>query len=215
MRAALSLLLLAGCASPNLYTAARPLGAGRVQHALALEGTAAVTPVEAAILPSAPTYQLGVGLHERVDLMVRLVNLTGLGVDTLVSLHQGTVDVALVPGLRGAWLPFTAGRPGALTGHLPLVLGIHLGPRVQVLTSAGVGFTAALGDSVSAGATSEALPESLGASSRGFFMRAGLGLRLTLGERFTLQPEVSALFSPESGRLTLVPGLAFVFGAGG
>lgn len=207
------LVAFAGCASPNLYTSARPLGAGRVQHAIALEGVGAVTPNGAAILPAAPTYQLRVGLAERVDLLARVSNVSGLGVDGLISLARGTIDVAVVPGVRGSWLPFSAGTPGALTAHLPVLVAWNLSPRVVLLGTAGVGFTASLGPSASAGRTSEVLDESAGASSRGFFLRAGLGARFWLGPKFALHPEVTMLVTPATGRVAFVPGLGFVFGS--
>lgn len=213
MRARLVLLaLLAGCAGPNLYVSARPLGAGRVQHALAVEGVGAVTPGGAAMLPAAPTYQLRIGLSERVDLLARVSNLSALGVDGLFSLHRGSIDVALVPGVRGSWLPFSAGTPAAVTTHLPLLVAVHLSSRVTVVGTAGAGFTASLGRSASAGRTSEVLDEAAGASSRGVFLRSGLGARFWLGPRFALHPEITLQFTPSTGRVTLIPGLGFVFG---
>lgn len=213
MRALALTLCLAGCASPNLYVSPRPLGAGKVQHAIALEALGGVTPHGAAILPTAPTWQLRIGLSERVDLMARLVNLSGLGIDTLISLYQGPVDVALVPGVRGTWLPFTAGRPGLVSGHLPVLLGVRLGERVSLTGTLGAGFTATLGDSVSAVETAKALAEDDGASSRGVFARGGLGVRIRVAKGLVLHPEVTALWVPETGRVTLSGGVGFVFGA--
>jgi hypothetical protein len=206
-------LSLGACASPNLYVSARPLGPGVIQHTIAIEGLAAATPTGAAILPTAPTWQVRVGVARRFDLMARLVNLSGLGLDGLISLHEGALDVALVPGVRGAWLPFSAGRPGVLSGHLPLLLGVHLGDRTTLMVSVGGGFLATLGDSASAEATSKVLPESAEASSQGFFVRGGLGLRWRVSQGLILHPEVTMLYTPATRRTSLSGGVGFTFGA--
>lgn len=203
---------LAACASPNLYISARPLGAGMIQHAIALEGLGAVTPSGSALVPTAPTWQVRVGLGPRVDLMGRLANLSGLGLDVLVSLYEGPVDVAVVPGVRGAYLPFSAGRPGMVSGHLPLLVAVHLDDRWTLVATAGGGFLAALGGSASAVGTSLALAENTEASSQGFFVRAGLGVRWRVTQGLILHPEVTVLFSPATGRTAIVGGVGLVFG---
>ncbi len=203
---------LLGCASPNLYVSARPLGRGVVQHTIALEGLGAVTPAGAAVVPTAPTWQVRVGLGDRVDILGRLVNLSGLGMDVLVSLYQGPVDLAVVPGLRGTYLPFSAGRPGMLSTHLPLLMAVHLTDRWTLLATAGGGVATALGRSASAEQTSLALAENTESSSQGFFLRGGLGVRWRVTQGLLLHPEVTVLVTPASGRATIVGGIGVVFG---
>jgi len=205
-------LALVSCASPNLYVSARPLGRGVVQHTIALEGLGAVAPSGAAVIPTAPSWQVRVGVAQRVDLMARLVNLSGLGLDALISLAQGPVDLAIVPGVRGAYLPFSAGRPGMLAAQLPLLIGVRLADRWSLLVTAGGGVVVGLGPSASAPVTARAAAESPDASTQGFFVRGGLGLRWRVSEGLVLHPELTALFTPASGRTALVGGLGFVFG---
>lgn len=215
IRAALALSFaacsLAACASPNLYATARALRPGQVQHTVALEGVAAVHP-EAAILPSLPTYQLRVGIARGADVGVRIANGTSVGVDTRVELARGAVDVAVVPGLQGTYLPFSSGPPTILYGHVPVVVAVHPSPRIDVLFSGGVTWGATLGRAVIHTDTVQA-PIARNATDAGASLRLGVGLAARVHPRLRLFPEVTALVAPETGRTTLTAGFGFQWGA--
>lgn len=61
--------------------------------------------------------------------------------------------------------------------------------------------------------TSKALVEERGATSRGVFARGGLGVRVRVTRGLVLHPEVTALYLPQTGRLSLTAGVGLVFGA--
>jgi len=212
MRRLLCAALLAGCANPNLYATARTLPRGAVQHTLAIEGVGAITSAGSAYLPTLPTYQLRVGVARRVDVGVRLANLTSLGVDGRVALLRGTVDVAIAPGLQGAWAPFSAGSPGLVYGQVPVLVGLHPHRRVTVVLSAGAGFGWVIGESDSLANTARAEAHR-DATDAGWVMRAGIGAQLRVTPRFALHPEVTALVTPDTGRTVLFTGVGLQWGA--
>ncbi|MBL8680094.1 MAG: hypothetical protein JNK05_13045 [Myxococcales bacterium] len=202
---------VSACASPNLYATARALRRGQVQHTVALEGVGAVYP-EAAYLPSLPTYQLRVGVAERTDIGVRIANATSLGVDARVELVRGAVDVAVVPGLQGTYVPFSGGPPGLLYGHVPIVVALHPSDRATLVLTGGVTWGVTLGRAA-VHSNTVSMPVARDATDSGVALRVGVALAARVHPRLRLFPEVTALVTPETGRTTLTTGFGFQWGA--
>src|SRR5688572_21795548 len=85
---------LVGCTSPNTYATARTLAPGDVTHTVAVEGIAYHGSPGTGALPLLPTYVLRVGVIERVDVGVRVGNMTELGADVKVNFLRGPLDLA-------------------------------------------------------------------------------------------------------------------------
>lgn len=220
-----------GCASPNLYTTPRAIAKGKNAFVVAPELVAlsyrerpgAPRAQVARAAPAVPVIAAREAITDRVDVGLRLANVTSLGVDAKVELLRGPVlDVAITPSAMLLRPPpilpgdgaisldtkqqFLAG--GASFG-LPLLVGINLG-RVTLLTSPGIGHGLAylrIVDTEQPTALRAALFDT------GLLLRLGLGLQARITDRFALQPEMTALRSVRSdGPLQVSLGLAMIFG---
>lgn len=215
---------LLGCPNPNTYGTPRTTPAGKLQHTIAAEvlhetatystrAPGAVTTFRETAkgtLPLLPTYQLRVGLAERVDVGARLSNVGGLGTDVKWNfVRSELVDLAIDPGLQArtvlAWNQGTPG--GALLVNLPLMVGLNLARTVTVVFLGGPAAGLA-----TRGRT--AGPRVLDEAPRGPAVHAGLGVQLRASRGFALHPEIGAMrFFSSTEDLVVVFGVGFTFGS--
>ncbi len=194
---------LAGCPSPNVYGTARTLPAGQMQHTAAIEfiGVKPSTG-EGLFLPTAPTYQLRLGVTDRVDMGFRLGNLSTLGFDTKINLVRGAFDLAIDPGLQGMYLAVGSSGGGLVYFNLPVILGFNLSQSFSIIATPGIAYALGFGYS----STSSEY------NSDGFAARLGLGANIRVSRSFALQPEVTALYFPASEGVIFSAGFGFSFG---
>lgn len=223
--------LLAGCPNPNMYQTPRTTPAGRFQHAIALEavrlsadvpttgptdpqtGQPTVTTKEESVtLPMAPSYQMRIGLHDQVDLGLRIANLSSAGADVKWNfLRTETFDLAVDPGIQGTYFSVGSGNAESSTtliyGHFPIIMGINVSESVTIVPTVGATFT-----SVDAALSADGR-EAIVTSGDGLSLRGSLGLQFRVTKRFALFPEVTAMrFFNDAGNLYLVGGLGFNIG---
>jgi hypothetical protein len=219
----LAATMLLGCPNPNTYGTPRTTPAGKLQHTLAAEvlhetatfstrdpGGMVSRETATETVPLLPTYQLRVGLAERVDIGVRLSNVGGLGADVKWNfVRSELVDLAVDPKLHAhTVLVWNRARPGgAVYVHLPLMLGLNLARTVTVVAVGGPAAGLATGQRTGG-------PRVLDDAARGVALHAGLGAQLRASRGFALHPEVGAMrFFSSTEDLVVVVGLGFTFGA--
>jgi hypothetical protein len=216
---------LMGCPNPNTYGTPRTTPAGQVAHTLAIEGihirgdarttqtsgssSTVITESKGYTFPMFPTYQLRVGLHDRVDLGFRVANLDSLGLDVKINfIKSQTFDLAFDPGIQAFYLASGDASVGVFYGHLPILAGINLGDNVTLVGSPGivlVGVTAS--NTASSGSSSIT-------SASGVLGRFGLGLNVRTSRRFAVHPEITAMKAfNDTGGLIIVFGIGLNFGA--
>lgn len=215
-------LLATGCPNPNTYGTPRTTPVGRVQHTIAAEGLAyrIQDPPQqggervSGGFPTFPTYQLRVGVADRVDIGARIMSFSSIGADVKWNfLKTDAFDMAIVPGFQVFHISgTTAGTSSGYTqfyGNAPLVLGINLAEEVSVVPTLGVtyGYNSA---------TVVSDNKSAAASIDGLILRAGLGFNFRVVPRFALHPEVTMLQfmngDDESKVRLFIFGLGFNFG---
>lgn len=192
-------LLATGCPNPNTYGTPRTTPVGRVQHTVAAEGISYKlkdSPQDGGetatgSFPTFPTYQLRVGVADRVDIGARISNLSSVGADVKWNfLRTEGFDMAIVPGFQVFHIGgSTAGTTSGYTqfyGNLPLVLGVNLAESISIVPTAGVtyGYNSA---------TTVTDDSSAAASIDGLIVRAGLGLNFRISPKFAMHPEVTML----------------------
>jgi hypothetical protein len=200
--------LTLGCVSQGFYTSPRTLPPGRLQHNGYVEfvarsgeaGPVGIFPVP--IVGYAARY----GLSRGIEGGVRINALGTLGVDAKLQLVRSRgFDLALDPLLVSSW---TVGNL-----HLPLVAGLNLSPRVQVLLGArfsyGIELLAGTGVISSANPCN---PSGADLAVRdialcGPGVGALLGLRLVVGD-LALQPEYTVSRTLENPTVTFVHSFA-------
>jgi hypothetical protein len=195
---------LLGCPSPNTYGTPRTVAPGEISHTVAVEGIHVAD--SNMTLPTLPTVQLRVGLADRVDLGVRVSNLSSVGADVKWNfVRSRSFDLAVDPGLQAGLFPVpsSSARDSLLFiayGHVPLIAGINFSESASLVVSGGAIFA-------SAGRGSSSNDAGSGA-------RAGIGLNLRPSKKFAIQPEITALrFFNETPGLVVVFGVGFNFGA--
>jgi len=215
-------VLATGCPNPNTYGTPRTTPAGRVQHPVAAEGISyrlKDPPQEGGetatgTFPTFPTYQLRVGVADRVDIGARIMNLTSVGADVKWNfLRSEAFDMAIVPGFQVFHISGTsAGTTSGYTqfyGNVPLVLGVNLGDAVTIVPTMGVtyGYNSA---------TAVNDESSAAASIDGLILRGGLGFNFRISPKFAMQPELTMLQflnDDNEGQVRLfIFGLGFNFG---
>jgi len=208
-----TVFVLAGCPSPNVYGTGRTIPVGQFQHTVAVEGIGVSAGGAGAYLPTLPTYQFRVGVHDRIDIGARLANLTSLGADAKFNFLRGTLDLAVVPGFTAFYATGSAASggtsatssAGVFYGNLPLIVGINAGEMATILLTPGVG--------VAATTSSTGGPSTSAASATGFYARMGLGVNVHFDSGFAVHPEVTFLYFPNGGAIVYSTGVAFQFGA--
>jgi hypothetical protein len=210
-------LALGGCPSINTYGTPRTIPIGRIQHTLAVDtigfmspsrsvttATGTTTTSDARFYPNAPTYQLRYGLTDRVDLGFRLGNLTSPGIDAKFNLVRGAFDLTIMPGAQAVYVTLIDDLSlGVVYLHLPVILGFNLSRGFSLVATPGISGAFVFAGSSSGSST----------NGSGFAARLGLGANIRVTEGFTIHPEVTALYFPESGGVIYTPSVAFSFGA--
>src|SRR5262245_25499766 len=100
-------LFCTGCPSPNIYGPPRTTPPGEVSHAFAAEGVGfSLTDHETGtrvkfFSPTAPSYNLRVGLVERLDFGFRVAQFSSLGADLKWNFVKSeTLDLAIDPSIQ-------------------------------------------------------------------------------------------------------------------
>jgi hypothetical protein len=209
-----------GCPNPNTYGTPRTTPSGKVAHTLALEGMhlrgdtkstsggRTVTETKSYTFPMFPTYQLRVGLHDRVDLGFRVANLSSLGLDVKINFLKSTsFDMAFDPGAQAFYIATDSGSFGVFYGHLPILLGLNLSENVTLVGSPGIVLVGATASSTSGGSDSIT-------SAGGVLGRFGIALNARTSRKFAIQPEITGMKQfNDVGGLIIVFGFGLNFGA--
>ncbi len=218
---------LSGCPNPNVYGTPRTTPVGKVSHTVAAEAfgiafdsetidpnTGEVTKERVtATVPMPPTYQIRVGVADRVDVAGRISNMSSIGGDVKWNFYRTPAfDAAIAPGFQWFSVSTSAGDSSASTNVVyvngPLLLGLNVSEEVSFVLTPGV--TYSISDTVV-----DADDASSGATAHGIWGRAGFGINFRLTEGFAMQPEVTLmknLSDDEVGSLLYVMGLGFNFG---
>lgn len=214
--APLAFVTLTGCPNPNTYGTPRTIAAGKVQVVASLEGvglsdtqtTGTGNQTYTFYAPTLPSVGVRVGVADSVDLGFRFSNLTSLGVDGKFNfLRTPAFDMAVDPGVQGAYLSANGDNFGLFYFNLPLLLGINFSRALTLVLTPGFTYLVATAD-VNASGTSAAV-----VSASAPLARLGVGLNIRIGPRFALQPEVTALRGFDSEEPTYWNfGLGFVIG---
>jgi len=140
-------------------------------------------------IPPSMVYIVRRGLSNRVDLGVQVSETPQLDLK-INAVRAEYFDLALGPALSAMFL---AGA--GISGTLPVIIGLNLGPRVTLVAQGGAGFI------TNTGVT--------------FYLFFGGGLQIRATEWLAIQPEVSAqLYEWSYGPDPVVNvGLGFGFGA--
>jgi hypothetical protein len=220
------MLGLAACANPNLYAVPRTVEKNRLEFVVAPEvtGFGGSQPGESAseferLVPALPTVGVRYGLSDHVDIGGRLSNLLTTSGDIKWNpIRSPFLDLAIAPGVQ-FYSVFGVGedadledlsedsRPVFIT-HLPLLVGINLSRSFILVPTVGLSY-----------AFAKAPPSSASDIERsqviqGAFLRAGLGIDLTLVEHLAVHPEFTVMrgFTEMDGYMLFMGGVGFVFG---
>lgn len=211
-------LLFGGCANPLGYTTPRTVPPGQVVQIASIEAYDFRTGDSSLLVPSAPSYQLRLGVVERVDVGFRLSNFSGLGLDLKYNFHQSELfDVALDPSVQRLGIVALVfwgdaelrDEPpaDAFAFDLPLLAGINLKPELSLVLRAGFLYITDARDSEE---DYDWLPD----DSPWRLVHAGAGLDVRLTPRFAVHPAVSMLVDATNGELRgVVGGIGFAFGS--
>jgi len=225
---------LCGCPHPSTYGTPRTTPPGKIAHTVALEGfnisgntttvksngaggTSTSTERQSFTLPTFPTYQIRVGLGDRLDIGGKVANLSSLGLDLKWNfLKSRSFDMAIDPGaqffaISGSTGSSSTGANETSTvfifyGHMPVLLGFNLSEDVTIVLSPGAVLSA--GSARTSGGDRDALT-----TSTGLWGRLGLGFNFRMSKGFALHPEVTAMRQFQDNEVMMVLfGLGFNFG---
>jgi hypothetical protein len=196
---------LTGCPNPNLYGTTKTVAPGRVQHTVAIEAIGATSGTASGTLPTLPTYEARIGLAERVDLGLRVANITSLQLNSRIRFLDGTVSMATQPSLTGTRV--SAGDATATIGYLdvPLIVALKASESLTLVASPGAGVAFSTAD-VSG-------DHKYAAQGNAGYARFGVGLNVRVSEGFALHPEVTAMKFADSSAVLFTPGLGLQFGS--
>lgn len=224
-------LLLPGCPNPQTYGTPRTVAKGKVTHTVAVEGlyvggeaTTTLTTVDPTTgdttteertedisigTPTLPTYQIRIGASDRVDVGIKVANLSSLGADVKLNPIRGKFDLAVDPGLQWFGVTINESTSNVFYLHLPVLLGLNLTPDFSVVATPGLLYSVAAG-SVEGGNTdgSDAVFQSDGLAAR-----LGLGFDIRISPSFALHPEATAIRGLTGG-FGDTQGTIVVFGLG-
>jgi len=210
-------LLLPGCPNPLGYTTPRTVEPGKVVQIASLEAYDLRVGQSSLLVPSAPSYQVRLGVVERVDVGLRLSNFSGLGVDLKLAFYQSEgLDLALDPAMQrlGVVALLFWGDPelrddppaDAFSFDLPLLAGINLQPELSVVLRGGFLFVTEAGDA-------EERYDWLPRDTPWRLVHAGAGVDFRLSPRFAVHPAFSVLVDVGNAEVRgIVGGLGFAFG---
>ena len=201
--------LTTGCPSPSIYGTARTIPRGTVQHTLAAEVIGAGVSGSTVVFPTAPTYQLRIGVADNVDLGLRLGNLTMPGMDVKINLLRGAFDLALDPGIQGMFIATSDEGAGFMYLNLPAVLGFNLSRNFSLIATPGFAYAVAFGTTRSSTSSTSATTY----NGSGFIPRLGIGANIRISNAFALQPEFTGYYNIDNSAVIFTFGLGFLFGA--
>ncbi len=202
--------LTTGCPSPSIYGTARTIPRGTIQHTLAAEVIGAGVSGSTVVFPTAPTYQLRIGVADNVDLGLRLGNLTMPGMDVKINLLRGAFDLAIDPGIQGMFIATSDEGVGFMYLNLPAVLGFNLSRNFSLIATPGFAYAVAFGSTRSSSSSSTSATTYNGS---GFIPRLGLGANIRISNAFALQPEFTGYYNVDNSAVIFTFGLGFIFGA--
>lgn len=202
--------LTTGCPSPSIYGTARTIPRGAIQHTLAAEVIGAGVGGNTLVFPTAPTYQLRIGVADNVDLGLRLGNLTMPGVDAKINFVRGAFDLAIDPGVQGMFIATSDEGVGFMYLNLPLVLGFNLSRSFSLVATPGIAYAVAFGSASSSSSSGSTSATTY--NSSGFIPRLGLGANIRVSDTFAIQPEFTGYYSIRSEGVIFTFGLGFLFG---
>jgi hypothetical protein len=200
-----------GCPSPSIYGTARTIPRGTVQHTLAAEVIGAGVSGHTLVFPTAPTYQLRIGVADNVDLGLRLGNLTMPGVDAKINLLRGAFDLAIDPGIQGMFIATSDEGVGFMYINLPVVLGFNLSRNFSLIATPGAAYAVAFGSSSRSSSGSSTSATTYNGS--GFIPRLGLGANIRISNTFAIQPEFTGYYNIDNSAVIFTAGLGFIFGS--
>jgi hypothetical protein len=211
-------LLATGCPNPNIYGTPRTVPKGKVAHIIAAEGigyrltrrAAYVSESEprdiSTAIPVLPSYQLRVGIVDRLDFGFRAANFSSLGLDLKINfLRTPSFDMSIDPMVQWAGLVTDTTHY-----HLPLLLGINLSDSFSIVATPGIMYATSGLDKNRDLAEIEQLMGTTGLSAR-----FGLGFNARVSPKFAIQPELTflrALNPPTDTEFENVT--LFIFGVG-
>jgi hypothetical protein len=217
-----ALVVLTGCPNPNTYGTPRTVPAGKVQMVASLEGVGVSTSSQSSTVngatttvagesfyaPTAPSVGVRIGLTDSLDLGLRLSELSSLQADAKFNFLKSNVfDMAVAPGLQGAYVSAGGTSLGLVYINLPLILGINFSHAATLVLTPGFTYavaTASVADGSGTGAF---------ANGSAPLIRMGVGFNIRIGNQFALQPEVTALKGfNDLGALYWNFGLGFLIG---
>jgi hypothetical protein len=217
--APLGVTTLTGCPNPNTYGTPRTIAPGKVQIVASLEGvglsetsrptgTGTQTASYSVFSPTLPSVGVRIGVADSVDLGVRLAELSSLEFDGKFNfLRTRTFDMAIDPGVQGAYIGVDGTTLGLFYFNVPLLLGVNFSHALTLVLTPGFSYLVATASNVNGSGTSAYV------SGSAPLARLGVGLNIRIGERFALQPEVTALRGFDSEEPTYWNfGLGFVIG---
>lgn len=202
--------LTTGCPSPSIYGTARTIPRGTIQHTLAAEVIGAGVSGSTVVFPTAPTYQLRIGVADNVDLGLRLGNLTMPGMDAKINLLRGAFDLAIDPGIQGMFIATSDDGVGFMYLNLPAVLGFNLSRNFSLIATPGFAYAVAFGSSRTSSSSSTSATTYNGS---GFIPRLGLGANIRVSTTFAIQPEFTGYYNVDNSAVIFTFGLGFLFGA--
>ena len=222
MGAPVALLTVTGCPNPNTYGTPRTLAPGKVQMVASLEGVGissssyATTQNGATVQnggasfysPTAPSVGVRVGVSDDVDLGFRLSELSSLEADVKYNfLKSKTFDMAINPGVQGAYLSVDQTSLGLIYLNLPLLLGINFSHSTTLVLTPGFTYLVATGSVNNSNGTSSF------ATGSAPLARMGVGFNFRISSQFGLQPEVTVLKGFNDANATIWNfGLGFLIG---
>jgi hypothetical protein len=201
--------LTTGCPSPSIYGTARTIPRGTIQHTLAAEVIGAGVSGSTVVFPTAPTYQLRIGVADNVDLGLRLGNLTMPGMDVKINLLRGAFDLAIDPGIQGMFIATSDEGVGFMYLNLPAVLGFNLSRNFSLIATPGFAYAVAFGSTRSSTSSTSATTY----NGSGFIPRLGIGANIRISNAFALQPEFTGYYNVDNSAVIFTFGLGFIFGA--
>lgn len=215
--ATLFALGLSGCPNPLGYTTPRTVAPGEVVQIPSLEVYDLRVGDSSLLAPSAPSYQVRLGVVERVDAGLRLSNFSGLGLDLKYNFFQSdTLDLALDPSVHrlGVVALLFWGDPelrddppaDAFSFDVPLLAGFNLNPELSLVLRGGFLLVTEASDSEE---SYDWLPE--GTPWRVLHGGAGVDVRLT--PSFAVHPAFSVLVDATNGEIRgFVGGIGLALG---
>lgn len=221
-------IFLAGCPNPQTYGVPRTTPAGKISHSISLEGlnasvlqqpssiTAGGTQPErergSSTVPTLPSYMMRIGLGDRLDLGLRVVNLSSFGIDLKWNfLRTQAFDMAIAPHPQLAYYTVLSTSLFLYHLHLPILFGINVSDSVSLVPSIGATYTGVSTDIVN---RNDASTRDSAITAQTLYARAGFGVNIRASKSFAVHPEATVL----RGFTILEPmfitfGVGFNFGA--